>query len=91
MGRKPLHIFTAEEDALILDRARQGYYDRNIADELGVPLNAVVYRRQQLGLFKLKKNARIPSPEALREMEAAYAAFVEAAAAFLEQARNGRN
>lgn len=88
MGRKALYRFTAKDDELIIVRAKQGYYDRLIAAELGAPINSVMYRRQQLGLFKSGKKAAVaPAEGAFAELEAAYAAFERAAAAFMRKIR----
>lgn len=103
MSRKPEYEFTAAEDAVIITRSQAGYYDRLIAEELGLPMRLVYLRRLKLGVKKIKRTATgwgtdlHPNKEsagamdALIEMEKAYATFVEAAAAFLEKARNGRD
>lgn len=102
MGRKTLHEFTATEDAILRARSEAGYYDRLIAEELGLPRNVIRNRRVQLGIRKMHRSntgwndapavrSGTTTMDALVEMEAAYAAFVEAAAAFLEKARKGGN
>lgn len=88
MGRKTLHEFTEAEDTLLRTLSEAGYYDRLIAEEMGLPQNIVRNRRIQRGIRKMYRR-NTATMDALVEMEAAFDALMQAAAAFLKAARNG--
>lgn len=101
MGRKALYRFTATEDAILRARSEAGYYDRLIAEELGLPKNIIRNRRVQLGIRKMHRSntgwndapavrSGTTTMDALVEMEMAYAAFVEAAMAFMDEVKGGK-